>query len=170
MEVADFTIRRLEPEADATLYREIRLEALRTAPESFGSDVAAETARPLEWFAERLETSDVFGAFLAERLAGVAGLVRQPGVKNAHKAVLWGMFVRPDVRGMGVGRRLAEAIIERARGQAEILQLAVARSNQPARRLYTDLSFKEYGLEKDALKIGGRYFDEILMALDLRPD
>lgn len=170
LEIADFTMRRLEAAADATLYREVRLEALRTAPESFGSAFASESERPLDWFAGTLETSDVVGGFLAEKLAGVAGLYTHRGVKQAHKAQLWGMFVRPDVRGMGVGRRLAEAIIERARGRAEILQLAVARSNQPARRLYTDLGFKEYGLEKDALKIGDRYFDEILMALDLRPD
>lgn len=170
LEIADFTLRRLQGEADAALYRDIRLEALRKAPESFGSDFAAEGQRPLDWFAERLATSEVIGGFLADTLAGVAGLFLQQGVKQAHKGALWGMFVRPDFRGMGIGRQLGEAVVERARARVEIIQLAVARPNQPARRLYTDLGFAEYGLEKDALKVGGRYIDEILMALDLRPN
>ncbi len=163
-------MRRLEGDTDAALYREIRLEALRTAPDSFGSDFAAESVRPLPWFAERLATSEVVGGFLADELAGIAGLFMQQGPKQAHKAALWGMFVRPKFRGMGIGRQLGEAIVERARGKAEIIQLTVARPNQPARRLYADLGFAEYGLEKDARKVHGRYIDDILMALDLRPD
>ena len=42
--------------------------------------------------------------------------------------------------------------------------------NEPARRLYERLGFVEYGVEKSSLKQDGRYYDEILMALDLRAD
>jgi len=45
----------------------------------------------------------------------------------------------------------------------------VERGNLNARRLYTSLGFVEFGLEKDALKVDGTYYDNILMALDLRP-
>ena len=54
MEVPEFTIRRLDGEADARLYREIRLESLRRSPEAYGSDFDSENARPLEFFAGRL--------------------------------------------------------------------------------------------------------------------
>ncbi len=80
------------------------------------------------------------------------------------------MYVRPASRRAGIGRRLVETIIELARHQIELLQLAVVRDNEQARRLYARLGFLEYGIEKNALKEGGRYYDEVLMAMDLKPD
>ena len=43
------------------------------------------------------------------------------------------MFVRPHARGAGIGRRLVEAVIVRARQSVEILQLTVISDNAPAR-------------------------------------
>ncbi len=56
------------------LFATIRLELLKKSPDSFGSDFASENGRPPEWFAERLTTSDVFGAFHGEELLGIAGI------------------------------------------------------------------------------------------------
>jgi ribosomal protein S18 acetylase RimI-like enzyme len=103
-------------------------------------------------------------------LLGVAGLAIREGEKERHKGLLWGMYVRPDARKAGVGRRLVEAVIDHARAHVEVIQLSVISDNQPARRLYGSLGFVEYGLERDSLKQSGRYYDEILMALDLRLD
>jgi len=80
------------------------------------------------------------------------------------------MYVRPSARNAGVGRRLAETIIEFARPRVELIQLAVVSDNKPARRLYERLGFLEYGLERNALKQDGRYYDEVLMAKDLKPN
>ena len=43
----------------------------------------------------------------------------------------------------------------------------MVRDNEQARRLYARLGFVEYGVEKNALKHGGGYYDEVLMAKDL---
>jgi ribosomal protein S18 acetylase RimI-like enzyme len=80
------------------------------------------------------------------------------------------MYVRPSARKVGVGRRLVETIIEFARQRVELIQLAVVSDNEPARRVYERLGFVEYGLEKKALKQDGRYYDEVLMAKDLKPE
>ena len=85
-------------------------------------------------------------------------------MRLAHKGVLIGVFVRPKARGAGVARKLIEAVLEHARGRVEKVNLAVERGNMKARRLYTSLGFVEYGLEKNAVKIGDRYFDDVLMA------
>jgi ribosomal protein S18 acetylase RimI-like enzyme len=162
-------IRRLTA-ADATAYREIRLAGLRDTPEAFGSTFARESTQPLAWFCDRLGNSAVFGAFDATALLGVAGLAIREGEKEKHKGLLWGMYVRPDARKAGVGRQLVEAVIDHARAHVEVIQLSVISENRPARRLYTSLGFVEYGLEKDSLKQNGRYYDEILMVLDLRLD
>ena len=166
MKVDDIHIRRLMP-ADAAQYREIQLAGLKDCPEAFGSTFETENLKPLSSFAERLGSSAVFGAFRGAELLGIAGFAVREGVKEAHKGLLWGMYVQPDARKSGVGRQLVEAIIDFARQRAELIQLSVVSDNQPARRLYARLGFVEYGVEKNSLKQGGRYFDEILMALDL---
>jgi len=156
-------IRRLLQD-DAVLYRGIRLEALQASPEAFGSTFEVENAQPLSWFSDRLGSSTVLGAFRDAELVGMAGLAVQQGPKRAHKGTLWGMYVRPAARKASVGRRLVEAICNLARQQVELIQLTVVRDNQQARSLYARLGFLEYGVEKNALKQDGRYYDEVLMA------
>jgi ribosomal protein S18 acetylase RimI-like enzyme len=166
MSAADIEIRRLGAD-DAELFRDIRLEALARNPEAFGSTFEAENDKPLSWFSERLAASRVHGAFRAAKLIGIAALVIQQSTKMAHKGALVGMYVRPQARRLGVGRRLVEAIIDTARRHVELVQLTVVTGNEAALRLYAGLGFVQYGLEKKALKQGGRYYDEILMAKDL---
>jgi len=178
---ADIKIRQLTP-GDAALYRSIRLEGLKESPEAFGSTFDAEFTKPLAWFFDRLSSSVVFGAIrdaklldakildakiLGAKILGVAGFAVRDGEKEAHKGLLWGMYVRPDARGAGVARRLVEAVIAYARPHVELIQLSVVVGNEQARRLYARLGFVEYGIEKNSLKYDGRYYDEILMAMDL---
>jgi ribosomal protein S18 acetylase RimI-like enzyme len=155
--------------ADAAGYREIRLEALRLAPEAFSSTLAGESGEPLSWFAARLESSVVFGAFVDGDLLGIAGFFVREGRKEVHKGVLWGMYVRPDARRTGIGRRLVERVLDHASGQVELIQVSVVGGNEPARRLYSSFGFVEYGIGKNALKEEGRYWDEVLMARPLAP-
>jgi ribosomal protein S18 acetylase RimI-like enzyme len=168
MSAAHIEIRRLTPaDADVALYRDIRLEALKANPEAFGSTFEIEDAQPLSCFSARLSSSDVLGAFCDARLVAIAGFAIQQGQKKAHRGTLWGMYVRPNARKTGIGRRLVEAIVDLARQHVELVQLTVVRDNEQARRLYASLGFVEYGVEKKALKQDGRYYDEVLMAKDL---
>ena len=95
-------IRRLSS-GDAVIYRDIRLEALRLEPEAFSSTLAAESPQSLAWFAARLDSAAVFGAFCGGALVGIAGFLAKPGQKEAHKGVLVGMYVRRGARGAGIG-------------------------------------------------------------------
>ena len=166
MSTAQIRLRRLTVD-DAALYRELRLEALTNNPDAFSSTIDIERDRPLDRFAARLAENFVLGAFDGERPVGIAGFYVQPGPKHAHKGMLWGMYVRPETRGAGIGRVLLEAIIAHARDQVEILQLFVVADNLPARRLYQSIGFVEYGVERNATKYRGRYHDDVLMALPL---
>lgn len=155
-------IRRLEP-ADAALYREIRLEALQKNPEAFGSTFERESAQPLSWFEAAIGRADIFGAFLDGKLAGIAGFSVQEGSKQAHKGLLWAMYVRDVARGLGLGKILVAAVLDHARGRVEMVQLTVVSENEAARRLYEAMGFVEYGFERRGLKQDGRYHDEVLM-------
>jgi RimJ/RimL family protein N-acetyltransferase len=155
-------IRRLET-SDAALYRDIRLEALKKNPEAFGSTFERENAQPLSWFEAAVGRADIFGAFLDGTLAGIAGYVAQEGSKQAHKALLWGMYVRIAARNAGLGKRLVAAVLDHARGRVEMVRLSVVSVNEAARRLYGALGFVEFGYEKRSLKQDGRYYDEVHM-------
>jgi ribosomal protein S18 acetylase RimI-like enzyme len=159
------TIRRLTPD-DAMLFRAVRLEALKADPEAFGSTFEFEDKLDLDWFAGRLENSHVLGAFRDGELVGTVGFAIQQGQKNAHKGRLWGMYVRPNSRNLGVGRLLVNAALEVAGETVELIQLSVVRDNRLARRLYESVGFVEFGMEQKASKLGDKYYDEAHMALD----
>jgi RimJ/RimL family protein N-acetyltransferase len=164
--------RRLETD-DIESYRELRLEGLKNHPEAFSSSWEYEAGKPVSWWVERLETNMVFGGWVARSpLVGVAGLRVQSAVKLRHKGVLWGMYVRPEARGTGLAAALVERVVEHARTLVEEICLTVVTSNAAACRLYSAAGFKEYGVERRALKVGTEYYDEMLMALPLnsRPE
>lgn len=163
MSATTITVRQLFP-ADAALFRDIRLEGLRHDPDAFASTFEDESEKPLAFFAERLGVSAVFGAFRGADLLGIAGFYIQPGPKHRHKGALWGMYVRPEGRGAGIGARLVAAVVEHARDRVELIQLSVISDNPAARRLYERFGFEQYGIEKRAAKYRGRYHDDVLMA------
>ncbi|HEX7001077.1 MAG TPA: GNAT family N-acetyltransferase [Trueperaceae bacterium] len=158
---------------DAAAYRELRLEALRLAPTAFGSSYEEESVRDSATVAARIDPTDtqrVFGALRAGRLVGTAGLKRQTGLKERHKAFVWGVYVTPDERGRGVAKRLMLAALTEARGMSgvERVTIAVNAANDPARRLYENLGFETFGVEPDALRVEGESIDEMWMTLLLR--
>jgi ribosomal protein S18 acetylase RimI-like enzyme/catechol 2,3-dioxygenase-like lactoylglutathione lyase family enzyme len=160
----DVFIRRLLA-SDAEAARDIRLEALKRCPVAFSSSYEDESAQPLGWFSDKLETVAVFGAFASEKLVGTAGFAPQQGRKLSHKGVLWGVYVRPEARGGGVARLLVQAVVEHARTQVKVLLLSVVRENKAARRLYASCGFRAYGVEPFSIMVDGVGHDEELMVL-----
>jgi ribosomal protein S18 acetylase RimI-like enzyme len=163
-------IRRIRPE-EAEAFWALRLRALEEHPEAFGASLEEDSALPMETVRARLAGGGqvVVGAFDGPRLVGMLGLYREARQKLAHKAHVWGMYVAPEVRSRGLGRRLLTAIIEEGRRMpgVELLQLVVVAGNTPAQSLYRALGFQTYGVEPRAMKIGGAYVDEELMVLSL---
>lgn len=161
---------------DAEAYQALRLRALRESPAAFGSTYQSEVDIPLSQIAERLargagRENVVFGAFgdADGQLAGLAGLGRETGLKTRHRAHVWGVYVAPEARGRDVGRALMQALIAHARtlDGLERLTLGVEPGNEAARALYHALGFVTYGIEPQAYKLGGDYWDSELMSLGL---
>src|SRR5260370_14540162 len=147
-------MRQLTP-GDAALYRSIRLEGVKECPEAFGSTFDAEFTKPVAWFFGRLSGSVVFGAIRDAKILGVAGFAGRQEEKEAHKGLLWGMYVRPDARGAGVAGRLVEAVIAFGPGGVELIQLSVVGGNEQTRRLYSRPGFFGRGGGENSLKNGG---------------
>jgi RimJ/RimL family protein N-acetyltransferase len=163
-------IRALIP-PDAEAFRALRLEALATAPEAFASSCAEESAHSVEWFRSRIPTDGpnaIFGAFHGSDLVGMAGFAVSDRAKSRHKGMMWGVFVRPDWRGRGLGKALVRRVIEHAAEHVMVLQAAVVTTNDGARRVYHQLGFVPYGIERKALCVDGAFHDEELLALEFR--
>lgn len=169
----DILITRILLESDAQQYQELRLSALMTNPEAFGSTYERESKFPLELIIDRIRPSKekfVLGALNDNGLLeGIVALVRESGMKTTHKANVFGMYVTKEKRGRGIGKTLMFELINLARNVdgLEQLNLSVISSNEQAKRLYQLVGFETYGLERNALKFNGQYYDEDLMVLRL---
>ncbi|MDO7906950.1 GNAT family N-acetyltransferase [Paenibacillus sp. JX-17] len=164
-------IRILVPQ-DAEIYRKLRLEALRTHPEAYGSSAEEEGAMPSEAFEQRLAGGDAltFGAWENGELIGITTLVRESSMKMRHRCNIYAVYVSSAHRGKGIARLLMNAVIEQARAYegTEQIYLTVVSANEPAKRLYQSLGFRTYGTDLRALKIGNTYVDEEMMVLQLQ--
>ena len=58
---------------------------------------------------------------------------------------------------------MVEQVLEIAKETVEQVVLSVITSNEHACRFYKKMGFETYGLEKRALSIDGRYYDEEFM-------
>lgn len=159
-------IRWLE-EDDAPAFAALRREALRDAPAAFEMTTAEHDSIPHRVFAaqlgaERRSRSGVVGAFVNDRLVGMAGVSRHVGERVQHKTSIWGVFLRPEVRGQGVGRQLVDLLINFAFETWKVRQvtLRVTTEQLPARNLYSSLGFRTVGTEPESLFVDGRFFDE----------
>ncbi len=162
---------RLLTRADEPVFRRVRLDALRLHPTAFGASYEAEVrTTPAALGARLLEPpSYMFGGFAADGvLVGTTALRLQESAKQRHKGSVFAVYVDAAHRGTGLARALVEAAIARARdARLSVVHLTVTLGNDAARRLYAELGFRTYGIERRGLCVDGVFHDEELMALDL---
>jgi GNAT superfamily N-acetyltransferase len=138
------TVRRLAPD-DWRTWRAVRLEALADAPHAYGSSLAREEALGEADWRRYLEPTNgvMVVARLGERVVGAIGGYTAPG---ADAVMLIAMWVRPGLRGRGVGDALVGEILAWARetGWSRV-ELRVADGNPAARRLFERHGFAPTG-------------------------
>jgi len=102
-------------------------------------------------------------------LVGMVGCRRDRTIKHRHTALIWGMYVAPEQRGTGLGRRLFLAALERARSWRGLtsLWLDVTTTNTAARALYASCGFRSIAIKPRTLRVGDRDYDEEMMMLDV---
>lgn len=166
---------RILTETDAETFWNFRLRALRENPESFGASYEEILERGIGGVTQGLRKKEIasddvtFGAFEGGKLVGIAGFRREEEVKKRHKGIIWGMFVPQEFRGKGIGKALLQGAIDYAKSLPDLEQinLSVVLTSREARHLFISMGFETYGLERHALKLHDRYFDQELMVLPL---
>ncbi|CAJ0887666.1 hypothetical protein AMST5_03812 [freshwater sediment metagenome] len=155
---------------DAEKFLALRLEGFRLEPRAFRFAPEDEAATPVFDVSTRLMRDYVIGAFDGDTLVGVGGLARNSGAKTCHKALLYGMYVKPQYRSGVASDAIMRLLLDEARRSVEIVTLTVVAQNLRALRFYERWGFRAYGVEARSIKIGdGDYLDETLMALLLGP-
>ena len=139
----------------------------RHFPQAFGSDHEAGIDREQTLLdLQRKGTENfILGYFVDNELVGQLGFIRRLRKKERHKGTIWGMYVRNDQQGRGIGKALMEATLEKAsaiEGLEKIL-LTVMSPQERALKLYESFGFYIYGREPKSRKVSGEYLDEILL-------
>lgn len=144
------------------LYRSLRLRALATDPEAFGSNHAYESAFDDDTWRSRLLTfAGRPGVVMVDEVddGQPAGMVGVGQTELDGEAMIWGMWVDPAHRRRGVGQRLLAAAIGWARDNSQrTVMLHVLEGNETAHRLYVEAGFT--GTERSA-------DGELILRLDL---
>lgn len=154
---------------DAEAFSNLRREVTADNPVPMGLTLKEELTRPLQSFHDQLsypEPNAAFGAFVTTELVGSAA-VAWPSkfLSSRHKVNLWGVFVSPRYRRLGIGRALVEMAVNHAHANGALrVNLTVFVPNPAAVKLYEALGFEHCGVEPESIRIGNSYYDGCLMS------
>jgi L-amino acid N-acyltransferase YncA len=118
----------------------------------------------LDWLEARDERHPVLVAERAGAVAGWGSLnVFNPRPAYAHVAD-FSIYVGQEARGVGIGKALLAALIERARELGyHKLVLAAFPQNEAGMRLYARFGFREVGVYREQGLLDGAWVDVVIM-------
>jgi len=121
-----------------------------------------------KWFQQHLRAGLIYVAVEVDGEV-VGGATIEPREGKASHVAYFGVFLRKDFRGLGIGTRLTRKMMEIAREKGfEVIQLYVFASNTQAIYIYEKLGFIETGrIEKGVKFADGTYTDEVIMTAQL---
>jgi GNAT superfamily N-acetyltransferase len=145
------TIRQAVPD-EWREYRDIRLRALREAPEAYGTTWADESSRDEAWWRERVAGAQSLMAWHGSTAVGTGvGILDRHEVGSREIVAIW---VEPEFRGRGLAQQLVMTLVGWATDvSAEAIALWVSDGNDVARRVYERCGFTATG-QRDTLPNG----------------
>jgi RimJ/RimL family protein N-acetyltransferase len=172
MDIASLQLRRLS-RTDAEAFSALRRAVTADNPIPMGLSIDDELTRSIEGFRAQLSApapSAMFGAFAgAQLVASAAVSIASMFSAQKHKWILWGVFVHPDFRKQGLGRKLTQQALTHAFDKgARRVNLLVFLPNEAAVDLYRSLGFAPFGTEPEVVQLAGKWHDGLHMSL-LRP-
>lgn len=126
MDLSPVTIRLFQPE-EAALYKKIRLQALATDPQAFGSSLAKEEAHPDAHWREGLADPDtvaIFGVFHEANIIGMTGIAVLRD--DPATAKLWGSWLMPSWRRQGLSVPMYQARLDWAQRHKTVRRVIVS--------------------------------------------
>ena len=109
----------------------------------------------------------VFIAYNEDQVIGFQTLDEWSKISDSFSHVgSIGTFIKPEYRGVGIGKKLAEFVFQFAKQKGyEKLIIYIRSTNISAQNFYRKLGFTAKGILTNQVKINGDYDDEIFMEL-----
>jgi RimJ/RimL family protein N-acetyltransferase len=135
-------------------------------------------AQERAWIAEHAEHPCYLMVVASDSpVAGEGEVLGRVAFRNGNRRKLahhgtFGIGVRADWRGSGIGTALITALLDwgAAHPTIEKIGLGVFAANDPARRLYRRIGFVKEGVSPRHFKLGpGRYDDDVTMSIFVKP-
>ncbi len=130
------------------------------------------TGEGAKWLAEllvRIETGEevCLVAEIDGVIVGFTNVARGKVSYERHHGIL-GISIAREFRGMGVGSELIRIALEECRKAGLVsIELAAFHNNLRAIRLYERLGFKHVGRIPKKTRRDGRFFDDVIMSIEL---
>lgn len=133
-------------------YRDIRLHALKVAPDAYGTTWADESSRDEVWWRERVAGATNLVAWHEGCAVGTAVGIPDRHEDGSREVVA--VWVEPEFRGRGVAQQLVLSLVEWATdASATAIAMWVSDGNDEARRVYERCGFTATG-ERDVTPNG----------------
>ncbi len=146
-------------------YKALRLRALKTEPQAFGSSFAEMERSPDETWQRRLHDvidgkRHLLFARLCGRLVGMVGAFQEEEDRRNSAAYIHGMYVDSDARSRGIGRMLLSRLLENlAESGISRTKLDVSTDQLAAKQLYLSLGFVVTGSSIQTLGDGKQHVE-----------
>lgn len=149
-------IKRLS-EDDWFEFSQIRLEALQTDPQAFGSNYQKESPLTEADWRNRLRGNAIFLICEAETPIGMTAVGIDRDDESGKTAILWGSWLAPSFRRQGLSELMYQIRIEWAKAQPTVERLVVAHraSNLAAQNAIRKHGFLETRRENFVWADGG---------------
>ena len=144
-------------------YRALRLEALQSDPIAYSSSFEEEQTYPEPVWRDSIKNT-LFAISDNKPVAMVANF-RSNRIKTNHVCEIWGMYVRREYRGQGIGNKLMAAVLEEIQNLKGVtkIKIGVNPTQKVAEHLYQKYGFKAAGHFKKEMCVNGIFYDEIFL-------
>jgi hypothetical protein len=167
------TIRKLLS-ADYEKFYAMRMKMLESSSENYTAGLSdwknASKEQIVSYLHEGEGASEnfVLGAF-KEDLIGMVGFRRETREAVRHKGSTWGLFEDPGFKHLKIEEALLRGVIEIVKGYPdfEYVRTVQNASNLNKLEAFSNLGFKQYGLEERSMRVGDKYFDQVYLKLEV---
>ena len=150
MPLGDVEIRRFQPD-EWRLYKAIRLKALHSDPNVFGSNHAKEAAYTDDKWQSAIvdDKMGIFGLFHYEDVIGMTGIALARDDASGTTAKLWGSWLEKSWRKQGLSKKMYEARLDWAKPHPAVRRIVVShrQSNAASKKANQKHGFKFDRLE-----------------------
>jgi RimJ/RimL family protein N-acetyltransferase len=153
-------------------YSQVRLTALQTDPNVFGSNYEKESQMTEAEWRSRLETKDnaIFLLYENETAIGMTGASINWNDPTRKTALLWGSWLAPQVRGKGLSQLMYQTRINWAKQQPTVEKIIVSHRESNVSSKYANQKHCFVYTHKTAkIWTDGATEDEIFYELKIKP-